>query len=236
MILESARLAARQLFEAEFRHIFWKSLGITVLVLVLAWIALESVISTFLTPFLGPWPWLSTAIVWLMGTGMFVGALFLIAPVSAALAGVFQDDVAEAVEKRHYPADPPGTAMPVIPSIWLSAKFLVVVAAANIVALLLVLLPGINFIVFFIVNAYLIGREYFQFAAMRFRNEAEANAMRRENSTAVFLAGLVVTGFMAVPLLNLATPIFATAIMVHLHKMISARARSADGAPLRPAT
>lgn len=235
MIIESARLAAGQLFEADFRHLFWKSIGITFLVLAAAWFILETLVSTFLTPFLGPWPWLSTAIVWLLGTGMFIGALFLIAPVSAALAGVFQDEVAEAVERRHYPSDPNGTPMPLMPSIWLSAKFLLIVAAANILALMLVLLPGINFAIFFVVNAYLIGREYFQFAALRFRDEAEANALRRDNAMTVFLAGLVVTGFMAVPLLNLATPLFATALMVHLHKKLSARTRGRVSTPLSPA-
>lgn len=234
MILESARLAARQLFEPEFRKVLWKSVGLTLLLLVVAWIALEAVVSTFLTPFLGPWPWVATAVVWLMGAGMFVGAIFLIAPVSAVFAGIFLDDVAEVVEARHYPGDRPGVAMPIIPSIFLAAKFLLVVALANIVALLLVLLPGINFAIFFLVNAYLIGREYFQFAAMRFRGEDDANALRREHGTRIFLAGLVITGFMAVPILNLATPIFATLMMVHLHKMISAR-EGTRGTAMRPA-
>lgn len=234
MILESARLAARQLFEPEFRKVLWKSVGLTLLLLVVAWIALEAVVSTFLTPFLGPWPWVATAVVWLMGAGMFVGAIFLIAPVSAVFAGIFLDDVAEVVEARHYPGDRPGVAMPIIPSIFLAAKFLLVVALANIVALLLVLLPGINFAIFFLVNAYLIGREYFQFAAMRFRGEDDANALRREHGMRIFLAGLVITGFMAVPILNLATPIFATLMMVHLHKMISAR-EGTRGTAMRPA-
>lgn len=221
MIIESARLAASQLFEPDFRRVLWKSIGITLLLLLVAWITLEAVISTFLTPLLGPWPWVATAVVWLMGAGMFIGAIFLIAPVSAAFAGIFMDEVAEAVERRHYPGDPAGVAMPIIPSVVLAAKFLLVVAAANILALILVLLPGINFAIFFLVNAYLIGREFFQFAAMRFRSEAEAEALRRDNGTTVFLAGLVITGFMAVPLLNLATPIFATAMMVHLHKKVT---------------
>ncbi|MEC9344387.1 MAG: sulfate transporter family protein [Pseudomonadota bacterium] len=223
MIIESARLAARQFFEAEFRHVFWKSVGLTVLMLMVAWFALEAIVSTFLAPMLGPWPWVATAVVWLTGTGMFVGMIFLIGPVSAAFAGIFLDDVAAAVEARHYPADPPGEPMAILPGIVLSAKFLAVVAAANFVALLLVILPGVNFAIFFLVNAYLIGREYFQFAAMRFRTEQDAARLRRSHALTVFLAGLVVTGFMAVPILNLATPIFAAALMVHLHKKLAAR-------------
>jgi CysZ protein len=234
VIIESARLAASQLFEKQFRHVFWRSIGLTLLLLAVAWIGLEAAVSHVLTPLLGSWHWTATALVWLTGAGMFIGAIFLIAPVSAAFAGIFLDDVAAAVEARHYPDDPPGEAMAIVPGIVLSAKFLLVVALANIVALLLVLLPGINFAIFFLVNAYLIGREYFQFAAMRFRSEEDAARLRRDNALTIFLAGLVVTGFMAVPILNLATPIFAAALYVHLHKMIAAR-ETIRGAPVRSA-
>jgi CysZ protein len=167
----------------------------------------------------------TTALVWMTGAGLFVGALFLIAPVTAIFAGLFLDDIAAAVEGTHYPDDPPGQPMAILPSIVLSLKFLVVVAAANLVALLLVLLPGINFAVFFLVNGYLLGREYFTFAAMRLRSEAEANRLRRRNGTPIFLAGLIIAGFMAIPLLNLLTPAFAAAVMVHLHKRIAAADR-----------
>ncbi|MEZ5871458.1 MAG: sulfate transporter family protein [Nitratireductor sp.] len=222
-VIDSARKAASQLLEPQFRSVLVKSLGLTILLLFVAWIVLESLISTFLTPFLGPWPWVATAIVWLMGTGMFVGAVFLVAPVSAMFAGIFLDDVALAVENHDYPQDAPGTAMAILPSIWLALKFTVLVAFANLFALLLVLLPGINFAIFFLVNGYLLGREYFQFAAMRFRSEGDADRLRLANSGAVFMAGLVIAGFMAVPVLNLATPVFAAAMMVHLHKALSGR-------------
>ena len=94
--------------------------------------------------------------------------------------------------------------------------------AGNIVALILLLIPGVNIIAFFIVNGYLLGREFFEFAAMRFRSEAEAKALRRRHAGTVFLAGLVIAAFLAVPVLNLLTPLFAAAMMVHLHKMVAA--------------
>ena len=118
----------------------------------------------------------------------------------------------------------------------LSAKFLAVVILGNIVALFLLLVPGVNIAAFFLVNGYLLGREYFEFAAMRFREEAEAKALRRRNFGTVFLAGLVIAAFLAVPILNLLTPLFAAALMVHLHKMVSAGERRASrSAPAVPA-
>ena len=218
MLLQSARLAISQLFSQPFRKVFWRSIGYTLLLLVIAWFMLESAVSTLLLPYLGAWPWVATAMVWLLGTGMFIGAGFLIAPVSAMFAGIFLDDIALEVETKHYPGDPPGREMPLLAAVWLAAKFTVLVIFANLVALLLVLLPGINMMIFFLLNGFLLGREFFQFAALRFAGEDEVRALRKANEGVIFLGGMIIAGFMAIPLLNLATPIFAAALMVHVHK------------------
>src|SRR5690606_34751020 len=107
-------------------------------------------------------------------------------------------------------------------SVLVSAKFLVLVVLGNLLALVLLLVPGVNVVAFLLVNGYLLGREYFEFAAMRFRGEAEARALRRRHAGTVFAAGMVIALVLSVPLVNLATPLFAAAMMVHLHKMISA--------------
>lgn len=218
MLFHSASLAISQLLSKPFRKVFWRSLAYSVLLLIGVWFVLETVISTFLLPFLGPWPWVTTALVWLMGAGMFVGAGFMVAPVSALFAGIFLDDIAKEVEATHYPDDPPGREMQTMDALWLALKFTTLVIAANLLALMLVLLPGINFIIFFFLNGYLLGREYFQFAALRFMDENDAKTLRQANEGNIFLAGLMIAGFLAVPLLNLATPIFAAAIMVHVYK------------------
>jgi uncharacterized protein involved in cysteine biosynthesis len=49
----------------------------------------------------------------------------------------------------------------------------------------------------------------------------EARALRRDNAIRVFLAGLAIAGVVAVPFLNLITPVFATALMVRVHKRLS---------------
>ena len=140
-----------------------------------------------------------------------------------ALASLPADDAAEAIEKKDYPGDQPGTPLGLAESLLGSLRFFLIVAAANIVALLLLLVPGVNLIVFFLVNGYLLGREYFEFAAMRFRPVDEAKAMRKANAPYIFLAGMVIAAFVSIPLVNLATPIFAMAYMVHVHKRLSGR-------------
>ena len=214
-MLSSALRALSQIFEPPLRAIFWKTLGYTLLLLFVVWLGLNGAVSTLVQL---PYPWLETALSLLTGIGAIFLLGFLVAPVTAIIAGLLQDDIAEVVERDDYPADPPGRALPLAQAVPQAIKFTGIVILGNIFALALLLVPGVNLVAFFLVNGYLLGREFFEFAAMRFMGPAAARALRREKGLTVFLAGLVVAGFVAIPIVNLATPLFATAFMVHIVK------------------
>jgi CysZ protein len=71
-------------------------------------------------------------------------------------------------------------------------------------------------------NAFLLGREYFEMAAMRHMPPAEARKLRKENSPQIFIAGLLPALLALVPIVNLAVPLFATSYFVHLFKQVRA--------------
>jgi CysZ protein len=170
------------------------------------------------------WPgWIETAIQWLGGFALVVGSIFLIPPVTSLIAGLYLDDIAAVVEREHYPADPPGRELPTLQAVWLAVKFFIVVLLVNVVALFLLLIPGINLIAFYLGNGYLLGREYFELAAMRHMPPAEAKSLRKANRLTVFLCGLIIAGLASVPILNLVTPLFATAFMVRVYKGLAPR-------------
>ncbi|MDP3899028.1 MAG: sulfate transporter family protein [Mesorhizobium sp.] len=229
MIIEAARKAASRMFSAEFRRVFLKTLGLTLLILVGLWFGLQQIFSALAMPYLESfWPgmpawagWLGLVAAIVAGIGFALLLALAIAPVTALVAGLFLDEIAELVERTDYPLDPPGSALPALQAIVLALKFVGVVILGNLVALVLLFVPGINIAAFFLVNGYLLGREFFEFAALRFRSEAEAKALRKRHGMTVFLAGLVIAGFLAVPFLNLLTPLFAAAMMVHLHKAVT---------------
>lgn len=229
MIIDAAGAALRQLFTPEFRQVFMKTLGLTLLALVALWFGLRELFEWLawpwiasVSPDLPDWAgWLQPAAAIAAGIVLALGLALLIAPISAVIAGLFLDDVAEVVERTAYPQDPPGRAVPAVRAFILSLKFLGVVVAGNVIALFLLLVPGINIAAFFLVNGYLLGREYFEFAAMRHVPEAEAKALRRSNAGTIFLAGLAIAAFLAVPIVNLLTPLFAAAMMVHVSKRLS---------------
>ena len=234
MIVLAARLSFANLFAPQTRKVFWKVLGLTLLALVALWFALRGVFNSFVLPWLQSfmpaspdWTgWLTLFLAIFAGIALALAMALLISPVTALIAGLFLDDVAEVVEKRDYPGDAPGTAMPIAAAMRSSLRFLGVVIVGNIVALVLLFIPGVNLVAFFLVNGYLLGREFFEFAAMRFRSPDDARQFRVKHALTVFLAGLVIAAFLAIPLLNLLTPLFAAGLMVHLHKLISHRQTS----------
>ena len=230
-MLTAAVTALSDILSPAFRSVLWKSLGLTLLLLVGLWISIRQMFFSFgwpwleqILPGMPDWAgWLGIVAAIIAGLGLAFVLALLIAPITALVAGLFLDDVAEVIEREDYPDDSPGTALPLMRSMVVSLKFLCVVILGNIAALLMLLIPGVNLIAFFMVNAYLLSREFFEFAAMRFRSEADAKALRARHGVTVFLAGLPIACFMAVPLLNLLTPLFAAAMMIHLYKAICRR-------------
>ena len=229
MIVEAARLAGRNLFAPETRSLLWKILGVTIALLIGLWILLQEVFVWLAVPWFNEispgvpdWAgWLGFIVGILASLGLALALALLIAPVTAVVAGFFLDGVAEVIEARDYPLAPPGRPVPTGRAVVYTAKFLGVVIAGNIVALLLLLVPGVNVAAFLLVNGYLFGREFFEFAAMRYRSEEDVRRMRSRYRARIFLAGLIIAAFLSIPVVNLLTPLFAAGLMVNLHLMLS---------------
>ncbi len=220
-MIEAARLALSDILSPPFRAVMWKSLGLTIGLLVVVWLGLEGLLGWLVD--IESYPWIETVLSIVAGIGLFIGLAFLVAPVTSLFAGLFTDEIAALVEREHYPGDPPGTDVPVLASLRDTLVFTGVVILVNLCALVLLLVPGVNLVIFFIGNGYLLGREFFEAAARRFHDRAAARALRQAYGGRVFLGGLVIALFMAIPILNLLTPLFATAFMVHVYKQVEGR-------------
>lgn len=219
-MIAAATKAFGQMFTPGFQWILIKSLGLTIGLFALAlWGARKGLEATALVP----WTWLETIIDLIAGLGLIAGMFFLIGPVTALFAGLFLDRIAEQVERRHYPDDPPGTDPPLMRSLWIAFKFTFVVVLVNIVVLLLTLLPGVNLVAYVVGNGYLLGREFFELAAARFMAPRDVKALRRANAGRVFLAGVIIAFATLIPFANFLVPLFATAFMVHVFKGVMHR-------------
>ena len=229
MLLQVAAAALRQTLSPPLRAILFKSLALTVALLALLWFALTRLLSSYLQghPFGADHPILEGFAYFLVGAGLLVPLFFMLPAVSALVAGFFLDDAARIVEHTDFPHDPPGQALPLGRSLLYGLRFAGLSLLVNLAALLLVFVPVVNLVAFFAANAYLLGREYFEMAAARFRPTPEAAQMRVENRLTVLAAGALMAALLLVPVLNLATPLFGIALMVHVHKRLAARSLSA---------
>jgi CysZ protein len=117
----------------------------------------------------------------------------------------------------------PGHALPFFRALVVGVDTALLSVLVYLCAVPFLLVAESGFAVMFLANAYLLGRVYFLLAAMRFRPLDEAKAMCRAHRVQVFLAGLLIAVFVSIPIVNLATPLFAMAMMVHVHKRLSQR-------------
>ncbi len=221
-MLNAVLLALRDIPTPPFRAVFLKSAGLTLALLAVVWIGTFAAAEHFAATLPENW---RTAVDWLAGLLLFVGLGFLVAPVTALFAGLYADEVAEVVERTRYPADKPGVSQPLMTGLLQALRFTAFVVLVNIAMLPLLFLPGLNIPVFLIVNAYLLGREYFEQVAMRFRPPEAARAFRSAHSGKVMLGGLSIALLLAIPILNILTPLYATALMVHVVKLAERRER-----------
>jgi CysZ protein len=219
-MLDAALAAMSEIFTPPFRRVLYKILGLTLVLLALVWVGLDRVVISYVAV---PYPWLATMLSILTGLGLFLGLAFLVAPVSMLVAGFFLDELAERVEFDTTGAT--GRALPPGQAIWLASKFALVSVLVNVLALLVLLLPGVNIAAFFVANAYLFGREYFELAALRYRPIEEVREMRRRHRLYIFLCGFFIAAVVAVPIVNLLTPLFGTAFMVRIHQRLSREER-----------
>ncbi len=232
-MIDAAVKALSQMMSPPMRSILWRSIGLSLVLITVLAIGLQRLLSWLATAgegwaeaMLGPNSHGALEVLtWIIsiaaGFGVVFGGIMLMPAITSLIASLFVDDVADLVEHEYYPAERPGLALPFGIAMAEGLKAAGLTILVYLVALPFVFLAGAGFVIFFIATAWLLGREYFELAAMRFRPPAEAKAMRRDNAVTVFTAGLIIAAFVAIPIVNLATPLFGMAFMVHMHKRLS---------------
>ncbi|ALG70347.1 membrane protein [Azospirillum thiophilum] len=213
-------LAFAQLSDPRVRRVVWTGMFVSALAYGLlaggAWWALS------VTPLTG-YGWLDGIIDLLGGLGVLLLAWLLFPATVGMVSSFFLDEVVERVEVRHYPTLPAPRRAGWLEELATALRFLILVLAINLLALPIYLFaPGLNLIVFYTVNGYLLGREYFEMVAHRRLDRASARALRRSRPLKPFLAGIAIAFLSSIPFVNLLVPVVASAFMVHVLQSMSA--------------
>lgn len=232
-MLDAASKALEQMLSQPFRAVLLKSAGLACLLLLVIGVVLDRVLvsvfefaARWIEAGLGshahaPMHFLGWLLALATGLGIVAGAVFLMPVVTALTASLFVDEIAGEVERVYYPADAPGQGLPIVLAFIEGFKAALLSLAVYLCAVPLLLVVGFGFVIFFLATAYVQGRIYFEFAAMRFHPVTEAKRLRRLHRWTVFVGGLFIAGFLSIPVLSLAAPLFGTAMMVHLYKRVA---------------
>ena len=226
--------AVQQCSDPTFRRALLRAVGLSLVVFVLLWI-----VAGVLLAWGGGWllDWIAAEGVWqdilevvfgAAGVGGILFASFILFPaVMVMVLSFLLEDIATAVEARHYPTLPPARPQPIGEMLRSGLAFAAVTVAINLLALpfylLLIFLPPFNLILYYGVNGYLFGREYFEIVAFRRLAPVEAKRLRSRYGGRLFLAGM-----MTIPLVNLFAPIVAAAFMVHIFEGLRRRAEASS--------
>ena len=180
-------------------------------------------------PFVGEVTWVGDILGWGSILLMVVLSMFLMVPVASAFTGLFLEDVAHAVEDKHYPDLPPVARIPFSETMKDAVNFFGVVIAVNALALLLLFIGPLWPLLFWGLNGYLLGREYFQMVAMRRLGRVGARDLRRRYRGQVWIAGVLMAAPLSLPLVNLLIPVLGAATFTHLFHRILAQDRVGAG-------
>ena len=232
MILTDFLRALRQLGDRSFRRVLWIGVGLTLALLIAVYALFLGAIQMFTPeqieiPLVGPVGGLDTLLSW--GSALFMVGLsvFLMMPVASAFTGLFLEDVAEAVEARHYPHLAPAPRIPLYDAIKDSLNFFALLVAVNLLALVLYAFAGPFIpVVFWAVNGFLLGREYFMLVAMRRLGRDGARRLRARHPVQIWLAGGLMAAPLSLPLVNLFIPVLGAATFTHLFHRLNGDARS----------
>lgn len=229
MIFTAFTRALSQVTDPTFRSVLLRGIGLTLALLIGACVALVAAIRALVgpettLPLIGEVTWLND----LLGFGsvlvMMGLSVFLMVPVASAITSMFLDEVAQAVEDRHYPHLPQVPGLGIWDGIKDTVSFLGVMLGANLLAIVLYLIfaPFALFI-FWGLNGFLLGREYFTLAAARRVGLVEAKRLRRRHFATIWAAGVLMAMPLSLPLVNLVIPILGAATFTHLYHMLHQR-------------
>ena len=193
------------------------AVAVYVLTLLALWLVLKATILFAI-------PWLETLTDWLTGASIFLVALLLFPALVSTVVAVFLEEICAAVEDKHYPGLPDPRPQAITEVLLQTLAFSGVIVAANLLALPVYVffwwLGPVNLLVFYVLNGYLLSREYFELVASRRLGPGDVKALRRTHLGYLWVAGAVIAFILTIPVVNMFAPIAATAFMLHVFERL----------------
>ncbi len=224
MIFTAFQRALAQLPEPAFRRVLLISVGSTAALFIVLLVLFGSLASSFA---FFQWGWLNDLLAYGGIAVFFIVLLILFPAVSAVFISFFLDDIADAVEERYYPHDRGGVSPKFGVGLMMAIQYGAILLVLNIIALpfyiLFIWFPPLSLGLYYLMNGYLLSREYFEMVSIRHNSLGEVKDLRKRNWRPLFFTGIGIAFLLTIPVVNLVTPLIATATMVHMLKFLESK-------------
>jgi CysZ protein len=202
-----------QLNDPHIRKIIIIAIFESAIIFIALWVAVGIILET--TSF--------SSIVWLEWVVNLMGGLatliltwVLFPPVISVIICLHLPYIASSVEARHYPDLEPPTNQPIISSLFIALRYLGVLVLLNFVLLVFLVFGPLFPFVFYSINGYILGKEYFELVALRRLSPVAAKQLYLLNRGKLLLVGVLMSILLTLPIINIIAPVVITASMVHL--------------------
>ena|ERR1700733_4456448 len=210
----SARKAFGMIFEPAFLGVVLKSALLTLVLFGLMFAAVQYGVQ-HLPPL--RWHWLNYAVDLIASLLVVLALVFLGVPVAALFASLFLNGVAKRVEQKYYPSAAETPGAPFSTYLFTGLRFAAYVIVVSLALLPAdVMLPGVGSVASWVADGWLLGREFFELAALRHMSRADADDMRKRHGFGILGAGMLIALLATIPIVNFIAPLFGAAFMVHV--------------------
>ncbi len=216
LLFKSMVRAFSSIFAPGMGKVFIKSTLITIFVLI-GFVFLVTYIADYFSPLLDSS--YRSYVTWFAGLGSFVISWILFPGIMPFITSFFNNDIIDIIERKYYPP------LKIDQNSFLSdfifeGKFTLKALLLNILILPLYLVPVINVFIFFILNGYLLGNQFFIASSRRHMDSIKAKELSKKHSRSILWGGIVIAFFATVPILNLVIPFFGVALMIHMFHIV----------------
>lgn len=154
-------------------------------------------------------------------------SVFLFPSVVTLVIGFFLDDIIDTVESKFYPDAPPRRRQSWAEVIALTFRMTGLAVVLNLLFLPVYLIPVLNVVVFFFLNSYLLGWEYYSMVAVHHQEPHDVKTGYQINRKEAWKAGAIIVILLTLPVVCVVMPIIAAAFMTHVfHSLPSAASKS----------
>ncbi len=214
-----------QIFDPAFLKVFILGILTTIAAMVATWFLANYLKDQIvLTRF--DWQWVNEFFQWLLNVDWIFNIIFFFLmgiffpPIATIFMSIYLDDIVDAVEGKYYADRRAGKRLGIGHLAWLAGRLAFMIVFLNIIVIPLYIfffwLPFVPLIIFYTLNAYLLGWGYYEMVAVRHLGVREAGRHRKSIRGQVLAGGFIITLLYTFPVVNLTAPILGAAILTHL--------------------